>query len=185
MRVHAGVSSSTVVRTSSRNGTRMQGGNWSLLGPEQWFLFIHRHVKVRLKAGKLPEVCGWLTNVDPVTASLVLVTLTEDSGSVRVVMGHAVQDVEVLGNADPETEERLQSTFAASTAPSPDPKELTRRKERVRSWLQENRVPVEEGGRRRPHHWGSYGPEDCRCANQIILDRIQRLIRVTGTHKPV
>ncbi|KAM9313974.1 gem-associated protein 6-like [Pholidichthys leucotaenia] len=169
----------------------MQGGNWSLLGPEQWFLFVHRHVKVRLKAGKLPEVCGWLTNVDPVTASLVLVTLTEDSGSVRVVMGHAVQDVEVLGNADPETEERLQSAFTASTAPSPDPKELTRRKERVRSWLQENRVPVEEEGDELRVAGGvltigaPYGPEDCRCANQIILDRIQRLIRVTGTHKPV
>ena len=97
-------------------------------------------------------------------------------------MGHAVQEVQVLQEADEETTKRLQNSFCPPQRRRLDPEERRRRRGGVRRWLEENRVPVEEDGEdlrvagvltiRTP-----YGPEDCISSNQIILDRIQRLIQ--------
>ncbi|AWP05101.1 putative gem-associated protein 6 [Scophthalmus maximus] len=155
--------------------------DWSLLGPLQWIRYVNKRVTVT--AGKDEERRGWLLTVDPVSASLVLVDFREDGGtSVHVVMGHAVEEVQVLEEADEEMAERLRTSFLPSSSCSLDPEELRRRRGGVRSWLQKNRVPVEEEGDelkvaevltiRAP-----YGPEDCCSSNQIILDRIQRLIQ--------
>ncbi|XP_062244409.1 gem-associated protein 6 [Platichthys flesus] len=156
--------------------------NWSLIGPLEWIHYVNKQVKV--KAGKDEERRGYLITVDPVTASLVLVDFREDGGtSVHVVMGHAVEEVEVLQDADEATIELLRASFLPPQRTcSLDSEELLRRRGGVRSWLEKNRVPVEEEGEelkvagvltiRAP-----YGPEDCSSSNQIILDRIQRLIQ--------
>ncbi|KAM4750663.1 gem-associated protein 6 [Anableps anableps] len=159
----------------------MQCG-WLHSGPQLWLRCVHRQVKV--KAGKQGEEHrGWLLTVDPVSHSVVLVNFREDGASVRVVLGHAVEHVEVLQEADPDMEERLQSFFLPPQTLSLDPEELRRRRSGVCGWLQKNRVPVEEDGNelrvagvltiRAP-----YRAEDCCSSNQIILDRIQKLIRV-------
>lgn len=155
--------------------------DWPLLGPLQWMRYVNKQVKV--KAGKDEERRGWLLTVDPVSASLVLVNFKEDGGaSVQVVMGHAVEEVEVLQEADEETTQRLQSSFLPAKTRRLDPEELRKRRAGVRSWLEKNRIPVEEEGDElrvagvltiTP----PYGPEDCCSSNQIILDRIQKLIQ--------
>ncbi|XP_054479288.1 gem-associated protein 6 [Anoplopoma fimbria] len=155
--------------------------DWPLLGPLQWMRYVNRQVKV--KAGKDEERRGWLLTVDPVSASLVLVNFREEGrASVQVVMGHAVQEVEILQEADEETTERLRTSFLPPETRSLDPEELRRRRGGVRRWLEKNRFPVEEEGDELKVAGvltitAPYGPEDCCSSNQIILDRIQKLIQ--------
>ncbi|CAJ1052775.1 gem-associated protein 6 [Xyrichtys novacula] len=158
----------------------MQCG-WPLLGPLQWTRYVNK--KVNVKAGKDEEHRGWLLTVDPVSASLVLVNFRGESGaSVQVVMGHAVEEVQVLQEADEETMQRLQSSFLPTNTHRLDPKEQAAIRGRVRTWLEKNRVPVvEEGEELRVAGvltiTAPYRPEDCCSSNQIILDRIQKLIQ--------
>lgn len=115
--------------------------------------------------------------------SVVLVSFGE-AVVVRVVMGHAVEAVEVLrAAADDETAKRLRSVFLPPPSPCLDPKELRQRRDAVRRWLQENRIPVEEEGEELKVAGvltiaAPYSAHDCRSSNQIILDRIQRLIGI-------
>lgn len=118
--------------------------------------------------------------------SLVLVNFKEEGGAaVQVVMGHAVEEVKILQEANQETTERLQSYFLPPRTRGLDPEELRRRRSRVRSWLEQNRVPVEEE-RDELRVAGvltitaPYRPEDCCSSNQIILDRIQKLIHTVS-----
>nr|XP_020475872.1 gem-associated protein 6 [Monopterus albus] len=154
---------------------------WPLLGPLRWITYVNKHVKV--KAGKDEVLWGWLLTVDPVSASLVLMDFKEDGGaSVQVVMGHAVEEVQIQQEADEETTDRLQASFLPPKTCGLDPEDLRKRRGVIQSWLEKNRVPVEEEDDklrvagvltiRAP-----YGPEDCSSSNQIILDRIQRLIQ--------
>ncbi|XP_026215922.1 gem-associated protein 6 [Anabas testudineus] len=153
---------------------------WSLLGPLQWIRYVHK--QVRVKAGKDEELCGWLLTVDPVSASLVLMDFREEGTLMQVVMGHAVEEVQVLQEADKETADRLRSSFLPLRTCSLDPDELRRRRGIIQNWLEQNRIPVvEEADELRVAGVltirAPYGPEDCCSSNQIILDRIQRLIQ--------
>lgn len=101
----------------------------------------------------------------------------------QVVMGHAVQEVEILQEADEETTERLQTSFLPPRTSKLDLEELRRRRAVVWRWLEKNRVPVEEEGDELRVAGvltitAPYGPEDCCSSNQIILDRIQKLIQL-------
>ncbi|XP_071754892.1 gem-associated protein 6 [Centroberyx gerrardi] len=157
----------------------MQSG-WPLLGPLDWLHYVNKKVKVKAREEQLHR--GWLLTVDPVSASVVLVSFGEAGGaSVRVVMGHAVQEVEVLQEADRQTAERLRGVLLPRRAARLDPEEARRRRESVRRWLERNRVPVEQEGEAlrvagaltvQP----PYGAEDCRSSNEIILARIQKLL---------
>lgn len=120
--------------------------------------------------------------------SLVLVDFREDGEtSVQVVMGHAVEEVLVLQEANEVTSDRLRTSFLPPLVCNLDHEELRRRSEQVQIWLEKNRVPVEKEGKElrvagvltiRP----PYGPEDCYSSNQIILDRIQKLIQSQPDH---
>ncbi|XP_017295830.1 gem-associated protein 6 [Kryptolebias marmoratus] len=155
--------------------------NWLLSGPLHWFRFVDK--QVRVKAGKDEEHLGWLLTVDPVSASVVLLNFREDAALVHVVVGHSVKNVEVLQEPDPEMTERLRSFFLPLTTPILDPEELRHRRARVRQWLKKNWLPVDED-RDELRVAGvltitaPYRPEDCCSSNQIILDRIQKLIQV-------
>lgn len=96
-------------------------------------------------------------------------------------MGHAVKEVQVLQEPDEKTLNRLQTSFVPVRSCSLDSEELRRRRASLKDWIQKNLIPVEEEGEelkvagvlliRAP-----YTPDDCCSSNQIILDRIQKLI---------
>uniref|UniRef100_A0A8C8DHR1 AD domain-containing protein n=1 Tax=Oryzias sinensis TaxID=183150 RepID=A0A8C8DHR1_9TELE len=102
--------------------------------------------------------------------------------SVCVVMGHAVEEVELLQDASGETGEHLW-TFLNPTPPcSLDAKQTRRKRVAVCSWLRKNRVPVEEVEEEVRVAGvltitAPYRSEDCSSSNQVILDRVQRLLR--------
>lgn len=98
----------------------------------------------------------------------------------QVVMGHAVQQVQVLKVADQETAERIQACFLPPTIQNMSPEKLRRSK--IRIWLLKNQVPVEEEGDKLRVAGiltisSPYKLEDCCSSNQIVLDRIQKLIQ--------
>ncbi|XP_077427501.1 gem-associated protein 6 [Vanacampus margaritifer] len=149
--------------------------DWPQLGPRQWATYVNKELQVT--AGEeTPELTGWLLTVDPVSASLVLVSFGA-GGSVQVVMGHAVRQVQVLRDADTATAQRLRSLFPPPAAGEPDP----RRRARVRRWLESNRMPVEERGEQLRVAGAltlapPYGPDDCSGANPIVLERVRKLL---------
>ncbi|KAF6734239.1 Gem-associated protein 6 [Oryzias melastigma] len=113
---------------------------------------------------------------------LVLVNLVEGGAAVCVVMGHAVEEVELLQEAGGEMTAQLWALFEPSPSSSLDSTQTRRRRAAVCSWLRKNRVPVEEAGEE-VRVAGAltivapYRPEDCSSSNQVILDRVQRLLR--------
>ncbi|XP_056136934.1 gem-associated protein 6 [Lampris incognitus] len=153
---------------------------WSALSPSDWTRLVHKEVAVT--AHHQQRHRGWLYTVDPVSASVVLVNFQEAGGAlVTVVMGHAVEEVEVLQEGDSAMAACLNAIFLPSKAQSFSTEELRQRKRSLRQWLEKNRVPVEEVGEvlrvanvltvSPP-----YGVEDCSSPNEIILARVQGLM---------
>ncbi|XP_049640232.1 gem-associated protein 6 [Suncus etruscus] len=163
-------------------------GEWADRGPLQWQEWTRR--AVRVSAGGR-EYRGWVLTTDPVSASIVLVTFLEDGSlSVTGIMGHAVRSVTADTEAELDGDGREQETLARLFE-SPDfseaysPELLEKRKGSLKTWLEKNHVPVAELGDAPSRLCVAgaltveppYRPEDCSCANEIILSRIQDLIR--------
>lgn len=101
--------------------------------------------------------------------------------SVRVVLGHAVRDVQLLRAGDEDTERKMRSLFAPAGSREFSTEELEERKEDLRAWLEKNLVPVtDEGDVLRVANVltvsSPYGPEQCSSSNEIILARVQALV---------
>uniref|UniRef100_A0AAZ3QF64 AD domain-containing protein n=1 Tax=Oncorhynchus tshawytscha TaxID=74940 RepID=A0AAZ3QF64_ONCTS len=123
--------------------------------------------------------------------SIVLVTFQEKGGTptVRVVTGHAVQEVEVLQEGNEETAGQLRVIFTPPGAHALGPEEVRHRKERLRLWLEKNRIPVEEKGEMLCVAnvltvSAPYGAEDCSSSNEIILARVQSLVESNPDSTP-
>ncbi|KAL1006180.1 hypothetical protein UPYG_G00068910 [Umbra pygmaea] len=154
---------------------------WRQLKPLEWCKYVNKEVKV--KANEKQQYVGWVFTVDPVSASIVLVTFQEKGGTstVRVVMGHAVQEVEVLQEGNDETAKQLRNLFMPQGARDLSTEELRFKKESLRQWLEKNRIPVEEEGEMLRvanvlSVGAPYGAEDCSSSNEIILARVQSLV---------
>ncbi|XP_030628715.1 gem-associated protein 6 [Chanos chanos] len=154
--------------------------DWCKKRPHEWHKYINQ--EVRVTAHDKNEYQGWVFTVDPVSGSVVLVTLHgQQSTSVRVVMGHAVRDVEVLKEGDEEIAQQLNALFMPAGSQVLTNDELKRRKEDLRLWLEKNRIPVtEEEDTLRVANVLTvsppYGSGDCSSSNEIILARVQSLI---------
>ncbi|XP_053490828.1 gem-associated protein 6 [Ictalurus furcatus] len=155
-------------------------GEWCNMLPQEWFKFVNQEVKVTAQDQQQYE--GFVFTVDPVSSSLVLVTFEEKrSASVRVVLGHAVRDVQLLRAGDEETERKMRSLFVPAASQDFSTEELEERKEDLRAWLEKNLVPVtDEGDVLRVANVltvsAPYGPEQCSSSNEIILARVQSLV---------
>lgn len=122
----------------------------------------------------------------PVLGSIVLVVFLEDGRvSISVVLGHAVQEVEVLKEGDDEMKQRLSGIFAPEESKAHSPEELERRKNDLKTWLETNHIPVTEQGESGQTLCVAgvltvdppYGPEECSSSNEIILSRVQGLLQ--------
>ncbi|GCC31189.1 hypothetical protein chiPu_0009646, partial [Chiloscyllium punctatum] len=118
--------------------------------------------------------------------SIVLVNFV-DTGKVSVVtiMGHAVQTVELMSEGENITKEKLSALFMPVAAKIYSNEELEQRKSSLKSWLEKNRIPVTEQGDQNKLLCVAgvltvsppYNPEDCNSSNEIILSRVQSLIK--------
>ena len=147
--------------------------------------FVNRKVHLTLSDGSTKE--GWVYTVDPVTKTFVMLETSgagkqTHSSSLSFVMGHAVQCARATtkaGELCPDFDRILKT----GTTSSYSDEQLRLRKSELKVWLERNRLPVTEKEgevlcvldvlRVEP----PYEMDCCRCSNEIILDRIQRLIR--------
>ncbi|KAK9966932.1 hypothetical protein ABG768_004008 [Culter alburnus] len=159
---------------------------WSDRSPQQWREFVNQEVCVTARDQQRFE--GRVFTVDPVSASVVLVSFLEhECPSVKVILGHAVTDVQILASGTEETERRMKSLFLPDRTQVLSKEELKSRRENLHLWLEKNRVPVtEDGDVLRVASVltisAPYGTGDCSCANEIILARVQSLVEsIPGT----
>ncbi|XP_060796858.1 gem-associated protein 6 isoform X2 [Neoarius graeffei] len=155
-------------------------GQWCNMLPQEWFKFVNQQVKVSTEEKQ--EYEGLVFTVDPVSASVVLVTFDENrSASVRVILGHAVRDVQLVREGDEDTERKMRSLFIPAASLEFSTEELEERKKDLRAWLEKNLIPVtDEGDILRVANvltiGAPYGPEQCSSSNEIILARVQSLV---------
>lgn len=105
--------------------------------------------------------------------------------SISAVLGHAVQDVEIVTEADDEMKRKLAHLFVPGESQTYTQEELVRKKNSLKSWLEANHIPVQEQGESQPTLCVAgvltidppYGPDDCNSSNEIILSRIQGLVQ--------
>ncbi|NXS24322.1 GEMI6 protein, partial [Mystacornis crossleyi] len=122
----------------------------------------------------------------PFLDSIVLATFPENENvSLFFVMGHAVQEVEILQEGDSDMKQRLARIVAPEESQAYSPEELEKRKNALKTWLETNHIPVGEQGElgRTLSVAGvltiepPYGPEQCSSANEIVLSRVQGLVQ--------
>ncbi|KFU83703.1 Gem-associated protein 6 [Chaetura pelagica] len=158
--------------------------DWQRKSPLDWETYVNKMVKVA--AVEKHEYEGWVLTVDPVSASIVLATYLENGKvSISVVLGHAVQEVEILKEGDDEMKQRLSCIFAPEESTTYSPEELEERKNNLRTWLETNHIPVTEQGESGRTLCVAgvltidppYSPAECSSSNEIILSRVQGLIQ--------
>ncbi|KAG8123112.1 hypothetical protein E2320_018513 [Naja naja] len=157
---------------------------WQRKTPLEWQAFVDKEVKVL--AAEKHQYKGWVLTVDPVSANILLANPLENGRvSVLVVLGHAVQDIEIVTEGDEEIKEKLAHLFMAGKSQTYNQEELDRKKNSLKSWLEKNHIPVKEQGESQPVLCVAgvltidppYGPENCNSSNEIILCRVQGLIQ--------
>ena len=131
------------------------------------------------------EHTGLVYTVDPVSESFVLINIVNDQTKVEIVLGHAVNSVTVLGDATEVNKQALNALFRPETVLKLTEEELKRKQNMVKNWLLKNRLPVETSGSSdeiitvagalsiQP----PYESENCVSTNEIILGKIQGLIK--------
>ncbi|XP_056344919.1 gem-associated protein 6 isoform X4 [Oenanthe melanoleuca] len=166
--------------------------DWQRKSPLDWETYVNKLVKVI--AVEKHEYEGWVLTVDPVSATIVLATFPEnEKGSISFIMGHAIQEVEILREGDSDMKQRLARISAPEERQAYSPEELEKRRKALKSWLETNHIPVgEQGEQGRTLSVAGvltieppYGPEQCSSANEIILSRVQDLLQgYLGQQRP-
>ncbi|XP_024081615.1 gem-associated protein 6-like [Cimex lectularius] len=133
--------------------------------------YINKEVKVFTKGNQTFQ--GSVYTIDPVTESIVL-TKKDTTGcvSLDLVLGHVITGMEIVGNAEAEELFKCKDTSKIN-------EEV---KNNLKSWLESNLIPIEDDGVNLkccsvltitpPYSW-----ESCLCTNEIVLCRIQQIIK--------
>ncbi|XP_042303256.1 LOW QUALITY PROTEIN: gem-associated protein 6 [Sceloporus undulatus] len=157
--------------------------DWRRKSPLEWLNYVNKEVRV-LSAEKHQHK-GWVLTVDPVSANILLANFLENGKTcISAILGHAVQDVEIVAEADDEMKGKLAHLFMPEKSQTYNQEELDQKKNSLKSWLVKNHIPVEEQGESQSSLCVAgvltinppYGPEDCNGSNEIILSRVQQLI---------
>lgn len=151
--------------------------------PGEWIQHVYKEVCVTTEDGN--QHTGWVYTIDPVSDAVVLVKFNDHDLGLKVVMGHSVQSIVVVGDNTELHKAELDQLFKPKQVFSISPEEVKQRQERLLSWLHKNRIPIKVT-KEDPEVLNlsdalyidpPYGAENCRSTNQIILGKIQGLIK--------
>ncbi|XP_048337749.1 gem-associated protein 6 isoform X2 [Sphaerodactylus townsendi] len=156
---------------------------WQKKTPLEWLTYMNKEVTVL--AAEKHQYQGWVLTVDPVSANILLAHPLENGKmSISAVLGHAVQDVEIVAEAGDEMKEKLAHLFMPEERQRYSQEEVERKKTSLKDWLETNHIPVKEQGESQTLCVAGvltidppYRAEDCHSSNEIILSRIQGLIQ--------
>ncbi|KZC13708.1 Gem-associated protein 6 [Dufourea novaeangliae] len=125
-------------------------------------------------------ISGTVYTVDPVSESVVLLQDCQQN-HLKIILGHAIRNIEICSDKTCELRELFMNRPTCMPRSA-----LDERKNAVVKMLRENRFPVTEKNdilmiadvlSINP----PYKPNDCICANSIILGRIQHLLSCMDT----
>ena len=161
--------------------------------PAELMHYVHKRVVITTVDGVIHR--GHVYTIDPVSSTFVLLMCknktvgindhVQDTQHVEFVLGHAVQSIDILDDDGTDHSAHVDLLFKSANNVSFTEEELHKRRERLRSWLSENRFPVEikESQPDIVSVGGDvlliqppYFPENCLSTNEIILSRVQSLI---------
>ncbi|XP_046361071.2 gem-associated protein 6-like [Haliotis cracherodii] len=149
--------------------------------PEEWMQFVYKQVTVLAEDGT--EHTGWVFTVDPVSETIVLAQFDQDGNvSIDIINGSTVSKVTVINNNTEIYRVQLDQLFKPASVLALTPDEMKRRQLLLKSWLEKNRIPVTVDGdiltiADALFIEPPYGFENCRSTNEIVLGRIQGLIK--------
>lgn len=153
-----------------------------LKDPDEWLQYVYKKVCIVTEDGL--EHVGLVYTVDPVSETYALVTLGETI-KLEMILGHAVRSVTVLSENTDMYKEQLDNLFRPKSQVSLSEEERQKKQSQLKCWLLKNRLPVEVGGTKGElltladalviHP--PYGADDCYSTNEIILGKIQGLIK--------
>uniref|UniRef100_A0A0V0GF60 Putative gem nuclear organelle associated protein 6 n=1 Tax=Triatoma dimidiata TaxID=72491 RepID=A0A0V0GF60_TRIDM len=140
--------------------------------PVKFKEYVDKVVRIKAIGNKVFE--GTVYTIDPVCESIVLVRKRDGETSVEFVFGHAIQEIEYIGESL-----FIPKLFEERLEPGID---LSHKREKLKKWLNKNMIPIEECEDKLV--FGDvvtivppYDIENCLCTNDIVLGNIQRLIR--------
>jgi len=164
------------------------GDSWSTLSSVALWEFVDKKISVLLSDNS--RKAGWVQAIDPVTRTIILQEETDDLNAKKLtfVLGHAILRVAL---EESEGRPRMTDFLEAEKAKKYSQDDLNTRKTELVEWLTKNRIPVTESLEDSAilsvmgvlFVEPPYDPDCCRCSNEIILDRIQKLIRAREDHK--
>ncbi|KAL4239853.1 Gem (Nuclear organelle) associated protein 6 [Mactra antiquata] len=148
--------------------------------PDEWMQYVYKQVSIMLQDGK--EYCGIVYTVDPVSETFVLVNFVDDKMKTDLIFKHATSSITILNDNVELNKSKLDRLFRPDGHHNWTDEELKSRLQLLKSWLLKNRLPVEVDGELL-HVAGAlvvqppYNPENCISTNEIILGKIQGLIK--------
>ncbi len=161
--------------------------NWTSLSSVTLRKYVDKKISILLSDNT--RKVGWVHSIDPVTHTVVLQEETEDSNAKKLsfVLGHAISRV---GLEESEGRPPKTDFLQAEKTMEYSQDDLCKRKMELVDWLTRNRIPVSESVEDSAilsvmgvlFVEPPYDAECCRCSNEIVLDRIQKLIRAREDH---
>ncbi|XP_076816194.1 gem-associated protein 6-like [Clavelina lepadiformis] len=148
---------------------------WSDKDVSEKYTYVYSRVEVKTCDRK--TTTGWVYTIDPITHSIVLLN---DNQQLVTILGHAVREVLVKDMPNKDMKNRLDELLE-SKEPDHSPEVLEERKQKVVAWLLENRFPVKANGdiisvANALEIMPPYSASSCQTGNEVILNRIQRLL---------
>ncbi|XP_013393419.1 gem-associated protein 6-like [Lingula anatina] len=149
--------------------------------PAEFVNFVNKEVCVTLEDES--QHIGWVYTIDPVTENIILVNFINGEEKLELLMGHAVKDIVIL-NSNKETHKaELDRMFKLQVVTQLTPEEMKQRQEKLRCWLMKHRIPVQTTDNECLSVSDAlvieppYTAESCRSTNEIVLGRVQGLIK--------
>ena len=167
--------------------------------PAEWMRFVDQRVRIVLDDGVVKS--GVIHVIDPVSEAVVLVddqlggddvSRIDSKIKMEIIPGHVVKEISILSKAEPHLLKTLSTIFdedSSSSTSSSKPlsdEELAVKREEVKEWLMANRIPVQIGGIKGDVIEvagkaliikAPYGVDHCFSLNEIILKKVQQLLR--------
>jgi len=161
--------------------------------PAELMQYVHKRVIITTVDGVMHR--GHVYTIDPVSFTFVLLMSKNEAVNTddclpntqhaEFVLGHSVRSIDILDDDGADHSAHMDLLFKSTSNTSFTEEELSKRRERLHSWLSENRFPVEvkESQPDVVSVGGDvlliqppYFPENCLSTNEIILSRVQSLI---------
>lgn len=151
--------------------------------PDDWMQYVYKKVSI-LTDDDVQHV-GLVFTVDPVSETFVLVNFDDSKTTVDLITSHCISAVRILSEDIETYKSQLDTLFRPKSEKELTFEEMKQRQNIVRMWLLKNRLPVEITGANEEFLTIAdalviqppYGAGNCVSTNEIILGKIQGLIK--------